>query len=136
MHALNLSSADDSFLLGDVYAEKGAYQKSIEEFLKSGDSPHALGHLGNAYARAGKTHEARATISRLIQQVHKDGVGRYEIALVYAGLGNKNEAFACLDEAYQTNSEGLTNLRIDPCLDPLRADPRFARLLERTGLSR
>jgi hypothetical protein len=41
-----------------------------------------------------------------------------------------------LDEAYQTNSEGLTNLKIDPCLDPLRADPRFARLLERTGLSR
>lgn len=135
MHALNLSSADDSFLLGDVYAEKGAYQKSIEEFLKSGDSPHALGHLGNAYARAGKTHEARATITRLIQQVHKDGVGRYEIALVYAGLGDKNEAFAWLDEAYQTNSEGLTNLKIDPCLDPLRTDPRFARLLERTGLS-
>jgi TolB-like protein len=135
MLALNLISTDDSFLLGDVYAEKGAYQKSIEEFLKSGDSPHALGHLGNAYARAGKIQEARATITRLIHQVHKDGVGRYEIALVYAGLGDKDEAFAWLDDAYQTNSEGLTNLKIDPCLDPLRSDPRFARLLERTGLS-
>lgn len=135
MHVLNLSSADENFLLGDVYAEKGAYQKSIEEFLKSGDSPHALGHLGNAYARAGKMQEARATITKLIQQVHKDGVGRYEIALVYAGLGDKNDAFAWLDEAYKTNSEGLTNLKIDPCLDPLRTDPRFARLLQRTGLS-
>lgn len=135
MRALNLGFADDNFLLGDVYAEKDAYQKSIEEFLKSGDSPHGLGHLGNAYARAGKIQEARATIARLVQQVHKDGVGRYEIALVYAGLGDKNDAFAWLDEAYKTNSEGLTNLKIDPCLDPLRSDPRFARLLQRTGLS-
>jgi tetratricopeptide (TPR) repeat protein len=126
---------DDPFLLGDILAEKGTYKEAINEFLKEGDSPHSLGHLGNAYARAGNVPEAHKIIAKLTQHVHKNGVGRYEIALVYAGLNDKDEAFAWLEEAYKTHSEGLTNLKIDPCLDPLRSDPRFADLLRRTGLA-
>jgi tetratricopeptide (TPR) repeat protein len=126
---------DDPFLLGDVLAEKGMYKEAINEFLKEGDSPHSLGHLGNAYARAGDVREAQTIIAKLIRHVSKDEIGRYEIALVYAGLGDKDDAFAWLEAAYKTNSEGLTNLNIDPCLDPLRADPRFADLLRRTGLA-
>jgi hypothetical protein len=79
--------------------------------------------------------EAHAIIAKLIRHVSKDEIGRYEIALVYAGLGDKDDAFAWLEEAYKTHSEGLTNLKIDPCLDPLRSDPRFADLLRRTGLT-
>jgi len=61
----------------------------------------------------------------------KTGVGRYEIALVYAGLGEKNEAFAWLEKAFSARDKGLTYLKIDPCLNPLRSDPRFRDLLER-----
>jgi TolB-like protein/Flp pilus assembly protein TadD len=125
----------DPFLLGDVLAEKGMYKDAINEFLKDGDSPHKLGHLGNAYARAGQVPEARKILKELIEYVSKHEIGRYEIALVYAGLGDRDEAFAWLEEAYKTHSEGLTNLKIDPCLDPLRGDPRFADLLRRTGLA-
>lgn len=124
----------NSFLLGDVFVEKGMYKDAINEFLKLGDSPHKLGHLGNAYARAGQVREARKTLAELIGYVSKHEIGRYEIALVYAGLGDKNEAFAWLEEAYKTHSEGLTNLKIDPCLDPLRSDPRFDDLVHRVGL--
>ncbi len=126
---------DDPFLLGDVFAEKGMYKEAINEFLKEGDSPHGLGHLGNAYAREGDVREAHTIIAKLILHVSKDEIGRYEIALVYAGLGDKDDAFAWLEEAYKSRSEGLTNLKIDPCLDPLRSDPRFADLLRRTGLT-
>jgi TolB-like protein/Tfp pilus assembly protein PilF len=125
----------DPFLLGDVLAEKGMYKDAINEFLKDGDSPHKLGHLGNAYARAGQVREARKILAELIGYVGKHEIGRYEIALVYSGLGDKDEAFAWLEQAYKTHSEGLTNLKIDPCLDPLRSDPRFADLLRRTGLA-
>ena len=125
----------DPFLLGDVLVEKGMYKDAINEFLKEGDSPHKLGHLGNAYARAGQVREARKILAELIEYVGKHEVGRYEIALVYSGLGDKDEALAWLEEAYKTHSEGLTNLKIDPCLDPLRSDPRFADLLRRTGLA-
>jgi TolB-like protein/Flp pilus assembly protein TadD len=124
----------NSFLLGDVFAEKGMYKDAINEFLKLGDSPHKLGHLGNAYARAGRVREARKILAELTGYISKHEIGRYEIALVYAGLGDKDEAFAWLEEAYKTHSEGLTNLKIDPCLDPLRSDPRFNDLVHRVGL--
>jgi TolB-like protein len=133
--ALNVSFSEYVFPLGDVYAEKGLYAESISEFLKLGDRPHALGHLGNAYARAGKVDAARKTIAQLEDHVRKDGLGRYEIALVYAGLGERSEAFKWLEESYKAHDEGLTNLKIDPCLDPLRSDPRFDGLLRQVGLT-
>jgi TolB-like protein len=133
--ALNVSLPEYVFPLGDIYAEKGLYAESISEFLKLGDKPHALGHLGNAYARAGKVDAARKTIAQLEEHVRKEGLGRYEIALVYAGLGERSEAFKWLEESYKAHDEGLTNLRIDPCLDPLRSDPRFDGLLRQVGLS-
>ena len=83
------------------------------------DDPHSLGHLGNAYARAGRVAEARQTIFRLKSYVQRDGVGTYEIALVYAGLGDKDEAFAWLEQSYKVRDKGLTYLKMDPGMDPL-----------------
>src|ERR1035437_5342731 len=104
-HALNIKLRDYTFLLGDIYVEKGMYAKSIAEFQKLGDSPHDLGHLGNAYARAGQTNEARRIILELEQHVQSDGVGGYEIALVYAGLGEKSKAFMWLESSYKAHNE-------------------------------
>ena len=134
VHALNINPPDWSFLLGNVYAGQGRFQESITEFLKSGDGPDSLGHLGNAYARAGRQEDARKTITQLEAHVQKNGVGRYEIALVYAGLGKKQEAFKSLEEAFSAHDVGLLYLKIDPCLDPLRSDPRFDDLVRRVGL--
>jgi len=136
VRALDINPPDWSFLLGDVYAEKGMYAESIGEFLKSGDGVDSLGHLGNAYARAGQVDAARKTIARLEQDVRKDGVGRYEIALIYTGLGDKQEAFKWLEDAYKAHDVGLIYLKIDPCLDPLRSDPRFDDLMRRVGLTK
>src|SRR5580658_7558455 len=97
VRALDINPPDWSFLLGDVYAEKGRYSEAISEFIKSGNGPDSLGHLGNAYARAGKSAAARKTISQLQENVRRNGVGRYEIALVYAGLGDKQAAFNWLE---------------------------------------
>jgi tetratricopeptide (TPR) repeat protein len=105
--------------------EKGRYEEAVNEFQKMGDHPYALGHMGNAYARAGRVAEARETISKLKERVRKDNVGTYEIALVYAGLGEKDAAFAWLEKAHQVRDKGLTFLKVDPSLDPLRSDPAF-----------
>ena len=136
VRALDIKPPDWSFLLGDVYAEKGKYSEAISEFIKSGSGPDSLGHLGNAYARGGKPAAARKTIAELQKTVIKDGVGRYEIALVYAGLGEKQDAFKWLEEAYKAHDVGLLYLKIDPCLDPLRSDARFDDLVRRVGLDR
>jgi tetratricopeptide (TPR) repeat protein len=103
-------------------------------FLKSGDGPYSLGHLGNVYARMGRTADARNLIDRLAADVRRDGVGQYEIALIYAGLGDRNQAFQWLEAAYRAHDVGLVYLKVDPCLDPLRSDPRLDALMQRIGL--
>lgn len=122
------------FPKGIIYAEQGKYDQAIAEFKKMGDQPHALGHMGNVYARTGRAAEARDLIAQIEQHVQRDGIGRYEIAIVYAGLGEKDQAFEWLEKAYAARDKGLTYLKIDPCLDPLRSDPRFNELLRRVGL--
>ncbi|WP_263373591.1 TPR end-of-group domain-containing protein [Granulicella aggregans] len=128
------SPLEAPFPLGDIYAEKGMYNEAILQFQKLGPAPHALGHMGNVYARMGRSAEALEIISKLQDSVRQTGVGRYEIALVYAGLGKKDEAFSALESSLATRDKGLTYLKIDPCLDPLRSDPRFQSFLHRVGL--
>lgn len=132
--ALHSDPGGTLFPLGIIYVEKGFYDQAIQEFQKLGNLPHALGHMGNAYARAGRAAEARLIIPRLKEHVDKTGVGRYEIALIYAGLKENDQAFAWLERGYQVRDKGLTYLLVDPCLDPLRSDPRFHSLLQRVGL--
>jgi TolB-like protein len=122
------------FPLGVIYTEKGMYEEAIQQFKKLGDQPHALGHMGNAYARMGREAEAREMIFELQKHVQNTGIGRYEIALVYAGLGEKDEAFAWLEKSFAARDKGLIYLKIDPPLDPLRSDPRFQDLVRRVGL--
>jgi TolB-like protein len=128
------SPGSASFVQAIIHAETGAYDEAVKTFLKLGDHAHPLGHLGNVYARAGRVAEARAIIPRLEEQVRERGIGAYEIALVYAGLGENDQAFEWLEKAYSMRNKGLTYLKIDPCLDPLRSDPRFTNLLSRVGL--
>jgi TolB-like protein/Tfp pilus assembly protein PilF len=131
---VNKDPAEFIFYRAITYAEKGMYDSAISEFQKLGQQPHALGHMGNAYARMSRAAEADESISRLKEHVQADGIGRYEIALVYAGLGKKDEAFDWLEKSYASRDKGLTYLKIDPCIEPLRSDPRFHNLLRRVGL--
>jgi eukaryotic-like serine/threonine-protein kinase len=65
----------------------------------------------------------------------KTGYGSaYDIALLYADLGSKDEAFKWLDTAYREHDFNLISLKTDFLLDPLRADPRFAELVRKVGL--
>jgi TolB-like protein/Tfp pilus assembly protein PilF len=122
------------FPLGVIYVEKGLYDQGVQEFQKLGDLPHALGHMGNAYARQDHIAEARAMLPKLKVHIDKTGIGRYEIALIYVGLKENDNAFEWLEKAYEVRDKGLTYLKIDPCLDPLRSDPRFKELVKRVGL--
>lgn len=120
------------FALADIYVEKGRYNEAATLFAGF-TGPHALGHLGNLYARQGKRKDAQAVIAQMEQEIEATGIGRYEIALIYAGLGDKDQAFKWLDAALETRDKGITFIKVDPCLDPLRFDPRFKNLIARVG---
>lgn len=131
--ALPHTEIELAFPLGDIYVEKNLYSQAVQEFSQLGDAPHALGHLGNLYARHGDQKAALALAAKLKEQVPRTGIGRYEIALIYAGLHDNDEAFQWLDLALKARDKGILYIKIDPCLDPLRSDPRFAELLRGAG---
>jgi hypothetical protein len=58
----------------------------------------------------------------------------FYVAAVYAGLDEKDQAFACLEKAYKQHEQGFVVMRREPMFDPLRADPRYQDLLRRLGL--
>jgi len=120
------------FALGDIYAEKGLFHEAAQKFRELG-GPHAAGHLGNIYARQGRVSDAEGIVDQLKQEIQRSGIGRYEIALIYAGAGDKNNAFEWLERSFENRDKGLTYLKIDPCLDPLRPDPRLQELIKRVG---
>jgi tetratricopeptide (TPR) repeat protein len=122
-------------LLAWIHREKGMYEEAIAEFLKLADGgshpAHILGHLGNTCARAGRVREARECLRELKERLEEDTIGLFEVALIYAGLGEKDQAFEWLDKAYEERDKGLMYLKAEPALDPLRSDPRFQDLLRR-----
>ena len=122
--------------IGILYLQKNKLQKAIGEFRTLGDlsTPTVLGFLGNAYARAGQRSEALQSISNLKEFVAKEGIGTYEIALVYTGIGCKDDAFSWLEKSYKLRDKNITYLLFEPALDSLRSDLRFRDLVRRVGL--
>jgi DNA-binding winged helix-turn-helix (wHTH) protein/TolB-like protein len=86
------------------------------------------GYTLGAMGRAG---EARAALSELERMSARRFVTAYGVALVHAGLGDKEQAFAWLEKAFAERSHWLMWLRLDPRWKTLRGDPRFAELVER-----
>jgi tetratricopeptide (TPR) repeat protein len=117
----------------------GKYPEAIAEFQKyselTNSSPDARVHLAHAYAVSGKRDQARKMLHEL-EQPPRGGefLSSYDIASVYAGLGEKEQAFFWLNRAIEERAVMLTFADIDPLLGPLRLDPRFQVLIRRIGL--
>jgi tetratricopeptide (TPR) repeat protein len=124
-------------------AEDGDYATAINEAEKAtklDKSPVLLTSLASAYARAGRRADANRVLRRLQELWERQGtapawhtarspyVCPYEVAGVYAQLGEKDRAFDWLDKAYR-NRSCLYWLRVDPRFDSIRSDPRFQELL-------
>ncbi len=122
-----------------VYEQKAMYEEAIAGFEKAialsgrGTLPSSL--LGHAYAVSGRRGEALAVIDQLNDLSKQRYVSPCRMAAIYAGLGEKEQAFAWLDRAYEERDGWLVWLNLDPVLDPVRSDKRFKRLLKKVGLA-
>jgi serine/threonine protein kinase/Flp pilus assembly protein TadD len=125
--------------LGQAYEQKKIYQQAIATFQKglaqSERHPKLLASLGHAYALSGERDKANKVLDEMREMSKRRYVSPYLFAVVYVGLGDKDQAFAWLEKAYQDRSVLLIWLRVEPLFDSLRDDPRFAELLRRVGLS-
>jgi serine/threonine protein kinase len=125
-------------LLSLAYQGKGMFKESLEEHQRwtetGGGGSDAAAILAQCYAAAGKQMEAGELLSSAERQPITTGNSCRGIALAHATLRNIDQAFAWLEKAFALRAESLCMLKVDPKLDPLRDDPRFASLLRRTGL--
>jgi serine/threonine protein kinase/tetratricopeptide (TPR) repeat protein len=129
----------DHCYLGRAYEQKGRLPEAIAAFERAlaldQDNTEIWSGLGHAHALAGNKVEAQKVLDHLTELSAHSFVAPYSFAVIYAGLGEKDQAFAWLDRAYQQRSYFLAvYLSTDARLDSLHADPRFADLKRRIGL--
>ena len=124
--------------LGFALIANGKYEEAIAVGRRvSPDSPFGWMSavvIAQAYANQGKRVEAEQQISLLRELAKTRYVRPYYIASIYTALGEKDKAFAELEESFAERDCYLGRLTVDPFMDPLRDDPRFKDLLKRMNL--
>jgi TolB-like protein/Flp pilus assembly protein TadD len=129
--------AQAHWCLGLGYLGKARYDDAILELQKArglGETPVPLCWLAYAYGVAGKKTEGRKVLREYMKLSRNGQVSPYYVARIYAGLGEKDQAFEWLDRAYK-EGDWMRPI-LDPFFDNLRSDARFHELLRRLNLPR
>lgn len=123
-------------MLGLTYSAMGKYNDAIAEYKKclrlADKLPGAECYLVYALAKAGQRDEAEKVLKHL--ETTKDYVSPAELAIAYAGLGQKEQALSSLERAYTAHDLQMQFLGVDPHYDTLRSEPRFQELIRKVGL--
>src|SRR5262249_32035975 len=113
-----------------VYQAKGSYTQAVEEYAKCQElmgEQQTAALVRDSFAKGGWQGFLRA----MTGGQRPANLSRYNMVVFLAALGEKDKAFAELDRSSEVFGRLL---RVDPLLDPLRDDPRFAEILKRAGL--
>lgn len=135
------SQPDDPWertILGWTYEQKRMPDQAIVEFKKAVEATNGnsffLAGLGHAYALAGRRGDAEQVLHTLFARAKKSYVSPFDVALIYAALGEQDTAFTWLDKAVAERSTFLVYSKWEPRLDPLRSDARFEKILQQIRL--
>jgi TolB-like protein/tetratricopeptide (TPR) repeat protein len=137
LRALSLGAPDQlaRLTLGWSYALRGRHDEAIAEFQKAvvgwKGAVFPTASLGYGYAVAGQEAATREVLDKLLTRSKTEYVSPYEIAVIFAGLGDKDRAFEWLEKAYEERATLLVYFRMDPRIWSLRSDARFQGLLDR-----
>lgn len=135
---LDPNNPEAHYQLGMAYTQKGMHPEAIAAFRKaitfSGGAPGAIAALGYAHAVAGDKGQALKALRELKQLAQRRHISSFDIATIYVGLGEKDQAFQWLEKAYQERHPRMVSLKVEPILEPLQPDPRFQDLVRRVGL--
>ena len=123
------------FNLGYAYQLKGMYQEAITEFSRCSTlGSVCLPQLGVVYALADRRAEAMKVLRQVREQYSKQSTEAYSLWLDYAALGDRDQAFAWLEKAYERREYNLLFIRyctVDPACKQLSSDPRFQAVVRR-----
>ncbi|HYW73991.1 MAG TPA: winged helix-turn-helix domain-containing protein [Pyrinomonadaceae bacterium] len=125
--------------LSQIFTAQGRYEQAMEMDLKfrslsGAASKSAIESFRSAYAVAGWKGYLQKVAEERKDLAERKYVEPYVTAVIYALLGEREQAFQALEKAYLDRSMFMTRLPRDPAFDGLRSDPRFQDLLRRSGL--
>ncbi len=136
--AIQPDNAGDLFGLGIPLIADDRPAEAIPVLEKavslSSGSPAAIGVLIRAYAHAGRRSDALRLLAELKRRKEAGYVPAAAFLNAYLGLGDNEQAFYWLEQAYKEQSNILQFLKSHPYFDPIRGDPRFKDLVRRVGL--
>jgi tetratricopeptide (TPR) repeat protein len=125
--------------LGATYEAQGNWAQAILEYQKAVDlsrnSPPALAALGSAYGYSGNRDGARNVLASLREASKSHYVSAFDMATVFTGMGDKDNAFHWLEKAYAERESQMAFLGVTRRLGYLHSDPRFVDLLHRMHLN-
>jgi tetratricopeptide (TPR) repeat protein len=126
------------YILGYVYLKQGKYDESVRilEKLYQKDRQLAAAPLGFAYGKRGETSKALKILEDL-EEMSRAGtyLPPQERAIIYTGIGDRDNAFAWLERSYAEHFATLIFLTADPIYEDLSPDPRFRDLARRLNLA-
>jgi len=126
--------------LGLSYMGKERWEEAIASLKKFASLwqgiPFPIGFLGLAYGMSGRDNEALSMLDQLNEISQQRYVSSLYKALIYAGLGKKDQVFEYLDKAYNERESWMVSLKAAPYMDTLRSDPRCEVLLKKMGLEK
>jgi Tol biopolymer transport system component/serine/threonine protein kinase/tetratricopeptide (TPR) repeat protein len=136
---LDPGSVSAHVVLRWAYERKGMSDAAFAVYEKerafAGDTPTTRAKLAHVLAAGGQKAEARKILDELLANRKSQWVTPYEIAVIYALLDNSDNAFVWLNKAAQEHAVGFSFAQVDPHLDNLRGDPRYAKLLRGAGFT-
>jgi Tfp pilus assembly protein PilF len=124
-------------ILCQVYQAKGQLGEAVGECQRArelNDDPYVLAFLARAYAASAKTDEAMKVLGQMNEIAKQRYLPAYGFAIAYGGLGDKDRAFQWLERSLQDRAWDITYLKVDPLMNNVHSDPRFADLVRRVGL--
>ena len=121
--------------LGRVYIRQGRYPEAIAALTKARElsrgSTEPVTQLGYALAKSGNPKQAQVTLEELKSIAAEKFVPAYNFAMIYNGLGEKDEALNYLEKSFGEREVQMTFIKIDTRWDEFRAEPRFIDLMRR-----
>jgi len=140
--ARKIREMEPNFPRSDVilsaYVEKGLFAEALKEIEKRRSAevpPYYWAAIAYIYGRAAEHTQAERALEKLLDRNKHEQLDPGLIVWAYLGMGEKEEALAWLEKAYDQHSNSVISIKVDPVYDLVRGDPRFQDLSRRVGLA-
>jgi tetratricopeptide (TPR) repeat protein len=138
---MNPSFSYIHFHLGSIYLQNQRYAEALEELeaerdIARGWRTHIEAWIGITYAEMGDREKAQEILEELITKSEQMYVAPTLIAILYFSLGEDDQGFQMLEEAYRVYDNWVRLLKVEPIFDRVRSDPRFEEMLSKRGFKK